>query len=61
MPVIDHWWQTETGWAIAGNPIGLGMLPVKHGSPTVAMPGYDVHIVDEASARSRATRWAPSW
>jgi len=48
VPVIDHWWQTETGWAIAGNPIGLGMLPVKHGSPTVAMPGYDVRIVDEA-------------
>ncbi len=48
IPVIDHWWQTETGWAIAGNPVGLGMLPVKHGSPTVAMPGYDVRIVDEA-------------
>jgi len=47
VPVIDHWWQTETGWAIAGNPIGLGALPVKHGSPTVPMPGYDVHIVDE--------------
>jgi propionyl-CoA synthetase len=46
-PVIDHWWQTETGWAIAGNPVGLGMLPVKHGSPTVAMPGYDLHVVDE--------------
>jgi propionyl-CoA synthetase len=49
VPVIDHWWQTETGWAIAGNPVGLGALPVKHGSPTVAMPGYDVRIVDEAS------------
>ncbi len=49
VPVIDHWWQTETAWAIAGNPIGLGMLPVKHGSPTVAMPGYDVRIVDEAA------------
>jgi propionyl-CoA synthetase len=47
VPVIDHWWQTETGWAIVGNPLGLGMLPVKHGSPTVAMPGYDVRIVDE--------------
>ena len=46
-PVIDHWWQTETGWAIAGNPFGMGMLPVKHGSPTVAMPGYDVQILDE--------------
>jgi propionyl-CoA synthetase len=49
VPVIDHWWQTETGWAIAGNPVGLGMLPVKHGSPTVAMPGYQVEIVDETN------------
>ncbi len=48
IPVIDHWWQTETGWCIAGNPIGLGMLPIKHGSPTVAMPGYDIRVVDEA-------------
>src|SRR6266852_3791868 len=48
VPVIDHWWQTETGWAIVGNPLGLGMLPVKHGSPTVPMPGYDVRIVDDA-------------
>jgi propionyl-CoA synthetase len=48
VPVIDHWWQTETGWCIAGNPVGLGQLPVKHGSPTVAMPGYDVRVVDEA-------------
>ncbi|UQR64402.1 propionyl-CoA synthetase [Bradyrhizobium sp. C-145] len=49
VPVIDHWWQTETGWCIAGNPVGLGMLPVKHGSPTVPMPGYQVDIVDEAA------------
>ena len=49
VPVIDHWWQTETGWCIAGNPVGLGMLPVKHGSPTVPMPGYDIQVVDEAS------------
>ncbi|HEX2725206.1 MAG TPA: propionyl-CoA synthetase [Beijerinckiaceae bacterium] len=48
VPVIDHWWQTETGWPIAGNPLGLGMLPVKYGSPTVPMPGYDVVIVDDA-------------
>ena len=47
VPVIDHWWQTETGWCIAGNPVGLGALPVKPGSPTVPMPGYDVRIVDE--------------
>jgi propionyl-CoA synthetase len=48
VPVIDHWWQTETGWAIAGNPVGLGLLPVKHGSPTVPMPGYDLRVVDES-------------
>lgn len=48
VPVIDHWWQTETGWPIVGNPVGLGMLPVKHGSPTVPMPGYDVQVVDDA-------------
>ncbi|SNY90948.1 propionyl-CoA synthetase [Cohaesibacter sp. ES.047] len=45
VPVIDHWWQTETGWAIAANPVGVELLPVVHGSPTVAMPGYDVQIV----------------
>jgi len=56
VPVIDHWWQTETGWAIAGNPVGLGMLPIKHGSPTVAMPGYDVRIVDEASHEVAANK-----
>jgi len=49
IPVIDHWWQTETGWCIAGNPVGLGALPVKHGSPTVAMPGYDIRVVDEGN------------
>ncbi|MGJ5121590.1 propionyl-CoA synthetase [Bradyrhizobium sp. SZCCHNR1015] len=49
VPVIDHWWQTETGWCIAGNPVGIGLLPVKHGSPTVPMPGYQVDIVDEAA------------
>ncbi len=47
-PVVDHWWQTETGWAIAANPVGLGILPIKLGSPTVPMPGYAVEIVDEA-------------
>jgi propionyl-CoA synthetase len=46
-PVIDHWWQTETGWTIAGNPMGIEHLPVKIGSPSVAMPGYDVQILDE--------------
>ena len=48
VPVYDHWWQTETGYTIAGNPAGLEALPVKVGSPTVAMPGYDVQILDEA-------------
>lgn len=48
VPVIDHWWQTETGFAIAANPMGIEPLPVKIGSPSVAMPGYDVHILDEA-------------
>jgi propionyl-CoA synthetase len=47
VPVIDHWWQTETGWAVAGNPLGLGALPLKYGSPTVPMPGYDVQVLDE--------------
>jgi propionyl-CoA synthetase len=47
VPVIDHWWQTETGWCICGNPVGLGTLPVKHGSPTVPMPGYDLQVLDE--------------
>jgi propionyl-CoA synthetase len=50
VPVIDHWWQTETGWAIAGNPVGLGQLPVKHGSPTVPMPGYDLQVLDDKGA-----------
>ena len=47
VPVVDHWWQTETGWAIAANPVGLGILPIKLGSPTVPMPGWDVAVVDE--------------
>ncbi|MFN6951296.1 MAG: propionate-CoA ligase PrpE [Albidovulum sp.] len=47
VPVIDHWWQTETGWAIAGNPLGIEQLPVKIGSPSVPMPGYDVQVLDE--------------
>lgn len=48
IPVIDHWWQTETGWAIAANPLGVELLPVKRGSPSVPMPGYDVQVLDEA-------------
>ncbi len=47
VPVIDHWWQTETGWGIAANCLGIEELPVKPGSPTVCVPGYDVRILDE--------------
>ncbi|RMC34902.1 propionyl-CoA synthetase [Paracoccus alkanivorans] len=50
LPVLDHWWQTETGWAIAANPFGIEHMPVKKGSPSVAMPGYDVQILDDAGA-----------
>ncbi len=50
VPVIDHWWQTETAWAIAANCVGLGMLPVKPGSPTKAAPGYDVRVLSEENA-----------
>ncbi|CAN5327246.1 propionyl-CoA synthetase [soil metagenome] len=46
IPVVDHWWQTETGWAIAANPVGVQVLPFKAGSPTVPMPGYDLHILN---------------
>lgn len=47
-PVVDNWWQTETGWPIACNPKGIGLLPIKAGSPTVAVPGYDVQVLDGA-------------
>ena len=47
VPVIDHWWQTETGWPIASNCIGLGMLPIKLGSPTKVVPGFDVKVLGE--------------
>tara|TARA_R110001583_G_scaffold79494_1_gene214698 strand:- start:14451 stop:16352 length:1902 start_codon:yes stop_codon:yes gene_type:complete len=47
VPVIDHWWQTETGWSICANPRGIEMLPIKYGSPTVAACGWDVQVVDE--------------
>lgn len=47
VPIIDHWWQTETGWAIAATPLGFGEHQVKHGSPGIPMPGYDIHILDE--------------
>ncbi len=47
VPVIDHWWQTETGWAICANCLGIEQLLVKHGSPTRPVPGMDVRVVDE--------------
>ncbi len=47
IPVVDHWWQTETGWAICSNPMGIEPHPVKNGSPTVPMPGYNVHVLDD--------------
>ncbi|MDV8148618.1 propionyl-CoA synthetase [Arthrobacter sp. B10-11] len=46
VPVVDHWWQTETGWAICANPRGLEKLPIKAGSPSVPMPGFKLNIVD---------------
>ena len=50
VPVIDHWWQTETGWPIAANCMGIEPLPVKHGSPTRAVPGFDLRVLDDAGA-----------
>ena len=47
VPVIDHWWQTETGWPVASNCLGIEQLPVKPGSPTKAVPGYDVQVLDD--------------
>ncbi|MFU8877588.1 MAG: propionyl-CoA synthetase, partial [Wenzhouxiangellaceae bacterium] len=47
IPVIDHWWQTETGWPVAANCLGIEQLPVKPGSPTCAVPGYDVRVLDD--------------
>jgi len=46
-PVIDHWWQTESGWPMVSNPMGIERLPVKYGSPSVPLPGYEIHVVDE--------------
>ncbi len=54
VPVIDNWWQTETGWPICSNPLGVELLPVKKGSPTLPMPGYDVRILGEAQDEKAA-------
>jgi len=53
VPVIDHWWQTETGWAIAANCLGIEALPVKAGSPTRAVPGYDIQVLDDEGEPAR--------
>ncbi len=54
VPVIDHWWQTETGWPIGANCLGLELLPVKHGSCTCAVPGWDIRVLDaEAEGDAR--------
>jgi len=54
VPVVDHWWQTETAWPIAANCVGLGMLPVKPGSPTKPVPGYDVQVLAEDGGQMKA-------
>ncbi|MAZ01800.1 MAG: propionyl-CoA synthetase [Sneathiella sp.] len=56
VPVIDHWWQTETGWAIGANCMGYGMKPVKLGSPTLPVPGYDIRIIDEKDGKTEMAR-----
>jgi len=48
VPVIDHWWQTELGYPAIANPVGIELLPVRHGSPAVSMPGYDFKVLDES-------------
>ena len=50
IPIIDHWWQTETGYVIAGNPLGIEKLPIKVGSPTVPMPGFDIKLLDRSGS-----------
>lgn len=52
-PVLDHWWQTETGWSICGNPIGLEQMSIKPGSATMPVPGYDVRIMDTSGKEMR--------
>ena len=54
VPVIDHWWQTETGWAVAGNLLGEGLFPVRAGSAGKALPGWDVRVVDDSGSEVAA-------
>jgi len=53
-PVVDHWWQTETGWPIAANCMGIEQLPIKYGSPTKVVPGYDVQVIDDEGGPVKA-------
>ena len=54
IPVVDHWWQTETGWPVAANPLGIEALPAKAGSPTVPVPGWDVRVLDPSGSPAPA-------
>ena len=56
IPVIDHWWQTESGWPIVANPAGIELLELKAGSPTRPLPGWDVQILDADGGRFRPVR-----
>ncbi len=56
VPVVDHWWQTETGWAICANLLGVEPLPIKPGSPALAVPGYQVEVLDEAGVAVAANQ-----
>ena len=56
VPVIDHWWQTESGWPMVTNPIGIEMLEVKPGSPTVPVPGYDIRVLDDDDQECEANQ-----
>lgn len=56
VPVIDHWWQTESGWPMVTNPVGIETLAVKPGSPTVPVPGYDIRVLDEDDQECEANQ-----
>lgn len=53
LPIIDHWWQTESGYPMVANPMGIEALPIKVGSPSVAMPGYEIHVLDETGRQMK--------
>jgi len=53
VPVVDHWWQTETGWSIVANCLGIEQLPIKHGSPTKPVPGWDLRVLNEAGDENK--------